>query len=62
MGCAGREVWGGFAEFVEFPYRSECRGPITTEEIPFSRGFVCSLASRDEIRIKCDLWFGPGLL
>ncbi|MFY8057571.1 MAG: hypothetical protein ACOVRM_07520 [Planctomycetaceae bacterium] len=44
-----------FEDFVEFPYRDGSGGPIDPEEIPLFRDFACSLANRDEIRIKCDL-------
>lgn len=54
-GCGDCSGWGVFVDFVEFPYRSGCCGPIQREEIPFFRGFACSLANRDEIRIKSDL-------
>lgn len=54
-GCGDCGGWGVFVDFVEFPYRSGCCGPIYGEEIPFFRGFACSLANRDEIRIKSDL-------
>jgi hypothetical protein len=51
----GRVVWGDFKDFADFPYRDVFRGSIDTEEIPLFRDFACSLANRDEIRIKCDL-------
>jgi hypothetical protein len=51
----GRVVWGDFRDFADFPYRDVFGGSIDSEEIPLFRDFACSLANRDEIRIKCDL-------
>jgi hypothetical protein len=56
--CGGRVVWDVFKDFAGFPYRRGFGGSIDREEIPLFRDFACSLANRDEIRIKCDLAAG----